>query len=159
MGQAAEQAQEKIQPAVGQAKEKTQELRARAGGRVRQEVDTRSTQAADQAQTLADAVRTTGEQLRGEGKEQPAKLAEQGAERTERLAQYLRESDADRIIRDAEEFGRRRPWAVATIGLALGLVAARFLKAGGGGQEEQGGAQPEPAELPVAAGGVATPAG
>ena len=33
------------------------------------------------------------------------------------------------ILRDVEDFGRRQPWVVAAAGLALGVAAARFVKA------------------------------
>jgi hypothetical protein len=57
------------------------------------------------------------------------KLAEQAADRVARVGGYLKESDADRILRDVEDFGRQKPWAVALGGVALGRAAARFLKA------------------------------
>jgi hypothetical protein len=67
--------------------------------------------------------------LREQGKDKPAKLAGQAADRAERLGDYLKRSDADRILNDVEDFGRRQPWAVIVGGLALGIVASRLLKA------------------------------
>ena len=58
-----------------------------------------------------------------------ARYAEQAADRAERLGGYLHEADGDRILRDVEDFGRRRPWAVVAGGLALGFMASRLLKA------------------------------
>jgi hypothetical protein len=112
-----------------QAKEKAQEAAGQAKGALRSQVDQRSTQAGDRVTGVASDVRSVSEQLREQGKEQPAKLAEQAADRAERLGGYLRDSDADRILGDVEDFGRRQPWAVVVGGLALGLVASRFLKA------------------------------
>ena len=37
--------------------------------------------------------------------------------------------NGDQLLRDAEEFARRRPWMVAGMGLVAGLAASRFLKA------------------------------
>jgi ElaB/YqjD/DUF883 family membrane-anchored ribosome-binding protein len=116
------QAKEKAQEAAGQAKEK-------AGSQLRSQVDQRSTDAGHRVGGLASDVRAVGESLRERGKNQPAKLAEQAADRAERLGSYLKESDADRILGDVEDFGRRRPWAVVAGGVAVGLVASRFLKA------------------------------
>jgi hypothetical protein len=121
-GSTAEQAKEK-------AKEQAQQAAGQARGVVRNQVDQRSTQAGERVTTVASDVRTIGEQLREQGKDQPAKLAEQAADRTERIGNYLRDSDADRILSDVEDFGRRQPWAVMAGGVALGLVASRFLKA------------------------------
>lgn len=116
------QAKEKAQEAAGQAKQK-------AGSQLRSQVDQRSTDAGHRVGGLASDVRAVGESLREQGKDQPAKLAEQAADRAERLGSYLKESDADRILGDVEDFGRRQPWAVIAGGIAVGLVASRFLKA------------------------------
>ena len=118
----ADQAKEKAQEAAGQAKEK-------AGSQLRSQVDQRSNEAGQRVTGLASDVRSISEQLREQGKDQPAKLAEQAADRAERLGGYLRENDADRILGDVEDFGRRQPWAVIAGGVAIGLVASRFLKA------------------------------
>jgi hypothetical protein len=100
-----------------------------AKGQLRSQVDQRSTDAGERVASTAEDVRAVGEELRRQGKDQPAKLADQAAERAERLGSYLTESDADRILRDVEDFGRRQPWAVVVGGLALGFVGSRFLKA------------------------------
>jgi hypothetical protein len=112
-----------------QAKEKAQEAAGQAKGRVREQVDQRSSEAGEKVTTTAGDLRSVGEQLREQGKDAPAKLAEQAADRTERLGSYLTESDADRILNDVEDFARRQPWAVVAGGLALGLAASRLLKA------------------------------
>ena len=126
---AAAQAKDKAQEAAGQAKEKAQEAGQKASDRARSEVDRRSTEAGEQVASTAGDLRSVGEKLREEGKDGPAKLADQAADRTERLGSYLRDSDADRILGDVEDFARRQPWAVVAGGLALGFAASRFLKA------------------------------
>jgi ElaB/YqjD/DUF883 family membrane-anchored ribosome-binding protein len=123
------QAKDKAQDAADQAKEKAQEATQKARGRITEQVDQRSTQAGEQVGSTASDLRTVGQQLREQGQETPAKLAEQAAERTERLGGYLRDSDADKILSDVEDFARRQPWAVAAGGLLLGFAASRFLKA------------------------------
>jgi hypothetical protein len=118
----AEQAKDK-------AKEQAQQAAGQARGALRGQVDQRSTDAGERVHGLASDVRSVSEQLREQGKDQPAKIAEQAADRAERLGSYLRDSDADRILDDIEDFGRRQPWAVMAGGIAIGLVASRFLKA------------------------------
>jgi hypothetical protein len=120
---------DKAQEAAGQAKEKAQQAAGEARGRLREQVDQRSTQAGQQVSSSADDARQIAQQLRDQGKEQPAKLAEQAADRAERLGGYLQNSDADRILGDIEDFGRRQPMAVMLGGLAVGFAASRFLKA------------------------------
>ena len=53
----------------------------------------------------------------------------EGRHHAERLGGYLSDSSADRILSDVEDFGRRQPLAVIGLGVAVGFVASRFLKA------------------------------
>jgi ElaB/YqjD/DUF883 family membrane-anchored ribosome-binding protein len=128
-GGATDQAKEKAQEAAGQAKDKAQEAAGQAKNRLASEVDTRSTQAGEQLRSSADDVRGVAEHLRGQGKDKPAELAEKTAERVQQLGDYLHRADGDGLLRDVEDFARRKPWAVAAGGLALGFAASRFLKA------------------------------
>ena len=86
---------------------------------------------------MASDARSVAEELRNQGKHQPAKLAEQAADRAESLGNYLQNANGDRILRDVEDFGRRQPWAVIAGGLALGFAASRFLKASSSRRYEQ----------------------
>jgi hypothetical protein len=123
------QAGEKAKEVAGQAQEQASQVADKARSSVRDQVDQRSTQAGEQISTQASDVRTVAEELRKQGKEGPAKVAEQAADRAQRVGSWLTESDGDRILRDAEDFGRRNPWAVAAGGLLLGFAASRMLKA------------------------------
>lgn len=124
-GRAKEQVQEQAQV----AQEKVQETADTVRSRVREQVDQRSTQAGGQVRTTAQALRSTSQRLREEGQDAPARAAERAADQAERVGGWLEDSDADRILHDVEDFGRRQPLAVAAIGLALGFAASRFLKA------------------------------
>jgi ElaB/YqjD/DUF883 family membrane-anchored ribosome-binding protein len=128
-GEVAGQAQEKAQELAGQAGEQAKQAAGQAKDRMREQVDQRSTQAGEQVTSQASDIRTVAEQLREQGKDKPAQLAEQAADRVERVGSYLSESDADRILSDVEDFARRQPWAVIAGGIALGFAASRFLKA------------------------------
>ena len=123
------QAKEKAQQAAGMAKEQTRQAAGQARDRARSEVDRRSTQAGEKVTSQANDLRSVGEELRKQGKEGPAKVADQVAERTERVGQYLTQSDGDQILGDIEDFGRRNPWVVMAGGMALGFAASRVLRA------------------------------
>ncbi|MCW2983313.1 MAG: hypothetical protein JWR63_883 [Conexibacter sp.] len=123
------QAKDKAQEVAGQAQEKAQEAAGQARDRVRGQIDQRSTQAGEQVTGHANDLRSVGDSLREQGKDQPAKLADQAAERLERAGGWLTESDADRILGDVEDFARKNPWAVMAGGLAIGFAASRMLKA------------------------------
>lgn len=163
-GEAAQQVKEKAGETAQQVRDKAQDVRAQAGGRLREQVDTRSTDAGSQLQSTAQAVRQTSERLRGEGKETPAKVADAVADRADRLGGYLTNSDADRIFRDAEDVARRQPWLVAFGGAVLGFLAARFVKASSSRRFEAGdGAGPgrtgtwQPSSPGLTAGGTGAP--
>jgi hypothetical protein len=127
--QAKEQAREKASEVQDKAREQAQRAKGQARERVREQVDQRSTQAGERIGGAASDARSVADELRRQGKETPAKYAEQAAERADRLGGYLRDSDGDTILRDVEDFARRKPWAVAAGGLALGFAASRLLKA------------------------------
>jgi hypothetical protein len=114
---------------VGQAQEKAEEVTTQATGKLREQLDQRSTQAGDQIVQQATDLRAVGQSLREQGKEGPANAAEKVAEYAEKAGGYLREKDSDSLLSDVEDFGRRQPWAVGAGALAIGFAASRFLKA------------------------------
>ncbi len=134
--QAKEKGQEMASQAQQQVQEKAQVVKSQAGGRLREQVDQRSTQLGEQTQSLAGTVRQTAEQLRNQGNDRHAQVAEQAADRVERMGSYLRDSDGDKILGDVEDFARRRPWVVGGAGALLGFIASRFLKASSGQRYE-----------------------
>jgi len=140
------QAQEKASEVAGQAKEQAKNVAGQAQTQIRDQVDQRSTQAGEQVSQQAKDIRSVSESLREQGKDGPAKVADQAAERIEKVGSYLTESDADRILGDVEDFARKQPWAVIAGGLALGFAASRFLKASQSDRYQQryssGGQQP-----------------
>jgi hypothetical protein len=129
-----EQAQAKAQEVAGEAQEKAKEAAAKAEEGIRGQIDQRSTQAGERVSATAQDLRSVSEELRKQGKEAPAKLADRAADRTERVGSYLTDNGSDQILRDVEDFGRQRPWAVLAGGLLLGAAAARFLRASARGR-------------------------
>ena len=123
------EAQEKAQDVAGQAQEKAREAAGKAQEGIRRQIDDRSTQAGERVGGTAQDLRSVGEELRKQGKDTPAKLADRAAEQTEKVGSYLKDNGPDRMLEDIEDFGRQRPWAVLAGGLVVGVAAARFLKA------------------------------
>jgi len=121
--------QEKAQEVAGKARGKAEEATGKAEDKLREQLDQRSSQAGERVSGTAADLRSVGEELRKQGKETPARLADRAAERSEQLSSYLTESDADGMLADLEDFGRRQPLAVLAGGLVVGIAAARFLKA------------------------------
>lgn len=119
----------KAQEVAGQAQEKAQAAAGQVQDRLREQLDHRSAQVAAQINEQASDLRSVSHALREEGKDGPAKAAARIASYGERVGGYLRDKDADALLRDAEDFGRRKPAAVVAGGLVVGFAAARFLKA------------------------------
>lgn len=120
------------------ARDHAQEAASKATDKVRAQVNKRSTDVGEKVSSTATDVRSVGDHLRQQGKDQPAKVADRAAEQVERAGTWLRDSDSDRILQDVEDFGRRQPWAFAIGGLAMGMLAARFLKASSSKRYQQG---------------------
>jgi hypothetical protein len=153
-----EQAQDKAHEVREQAGEHVRKATGQARDRAREQVDQRSTQFGEQVHGHASDLRDVAHQLREQGKDGPAKLADQVADRAERAGSWMKESDADRILSDVEDFARSNPWAVAAGGLALGFVASRVLKASSSRRYEQRSSGTTAGQLPPAGGTtVATP--
>ena len=115
-------AREQVQEQAHNAAEQARGLASQAGDQARGMVDQGSTQAGEQIGRRVDDVRAVAEQLREQGKDGPARLAEQAADRAERVGGHLRDSDADRILSDVERMARENPWVVVAGGIALGFA-------------------------------------
>jgi uncharacterized protein YjbJ (UPF0337 family) len=151
-GDTKEQAQAKAKEVAGKAQEQIGEATQQARGRLRDQVDQRSTEAGERVRSAADDARSVADELRKQGKDAPARYAEHAADRVERAGDWLRDSDGDRILGDVEDFARRNPWGIALGGLALGLAAARMLKASSAERYARGSREPvqlPPASAPV----------
>jgi hypothetical protein len=134
---------EQVQNAAQNAASKTQDV-------VRKQVDERSTQVGEEVSSVAEELRSVSEHLRqSEEGGRGARLAEQAADRAETVGNYLRDSDADKLLSDAESFGRRQPWLVLGGGVLLGIAAARFLKASSQQRYESGQSRPSTASAPT----------
>ena len=135
-----EQVNDQVRDTTQLAQDKAKGALGQARSRLRDQIDQRSTQAGEQVQSTAQDVRSMAEQLRGQGKDTPARVAEQVADRAESFGSYLRDADGERLLRDVENVARRQPWLIAAGGLALGFAASRFLKASSGRRYQTGDA-------------------
>ena len=151
------QASTQVQEAASTAQERAVEFKEQGKSRLGEKLDQRTNEAGVQARKMAQALRRSGEQLSNEGDgQQAAELAEGAADRIERLGGYLERTSGAELVRDVEDFARRRPWMVAGMGLVAGLAASRFLKASAERRYE-GSAQPDggstrPDVLPLSTG-------
>jgi hypothetical protein len=124
-----DQVNDQVRDKAQLAQDKTRGALGQARGRMSEQVDQRSTQAGERIAGTASDVRSIAQELRNQGKDAPANLAEQVAGQADRVGDYLKGASGDRILRDVEDFARHQPMLVAAAGLALGFAASRFLKA------------------------------
>ena len=118
------QIRELKQEVVGQTRQALKQARDRTGSSLGES----KAQLADQLGGLASAFQRTTEQLRQEDRTTVAGLTEAVARQADQAANYLRQADVRAARQDLERLARRRPTLVLGGALALGLVAARFLK-------------------------------
>ena len=117
------------QGVVDGAQQQAEQAAERAKSTLRDQLDQRTSQAGEQINQQATDLRSVGESLREQGKDGPARAADQLAGYAERVGSYLRDRDGETLLHDVEDLGRRQPWAVGAGALALGFAASRFLKA------------------------------
>ena len=150
--------EELVSSAQDQVSAKAHELGEEASFQVREQLDRRSTEAGEQVQAMGSALQSGVEQLRSEGKDVPAKVMTQVAERAEDLGAYLQSAQADQMLTDLERFARRRPWVTAGVGVVAGFVASRFLKASADrryeGARSNGGGYASQAQRSLPSGGA-----
>jgi hypothetical protein len=133
-----EQAQEKLKEGAQTARDQAQNATQHARERAREQVDQRTTEAGQRLKGTAGDARSMAEHLRSEGKDGPAKMVEQAADRAEALGGYLNDSDAERLLRDVEDYARRNPLAVIAGGLVAGFAASRLVSASSASRQTVG---------------------
>jgi len=134
--QAAGKAQEMAAPAketardiAGQAREHAQAAAGQAKDKAIAQVDERSTQLGQQVGTQAEALDGVAEELRRQGNDGSARIAEQVGERVKSVANYLEQADGQSLVAAASDVARENPAAAAAAGAAAGFVAGRVIKA------------------------------
>jgi len=94
--------------------------------------------AADGMKAVIDAVRQTGESLR-ENNGTIAQYIDTAAGQLERWSQQVRERDVSELMDEVGALARRRPALFIGTGVAIGVVAARFLKSSAPDRAASGG--------------------
>lgn len=127
-----DQAKSELGDMASDVQGKAVELKDQGRGKLGETLDRRTTEVGEQARQAAQVLRQSSSQLASEGQrnsEQVVHLTDMAAQQVERLGGYLERAGGEELLRDAEDFARRRPWMVAGFGLLAGLAASRFLKA------------------------------
>ena len=103
--------QTKAQHAADQTHEQVQAAAGKTQDKMREQLDQRSSQLAEKAHQQASDLRSVSEALRDQGKDRPAEAVSRLAGYAEQAGRYLRHTEPDSMLSDAEDFGgesRRR---------------------------------------------------
>lgn len=112
---------------VDQAKQAVSDAAQRTTGWVESRLDTQKEHAADSLSSIAQSLRSSGQQLEG----QPAGIGgyvQRAADQVDDFAYFLREREVGEIVDQVEDFARRQPGIFLGAAFSLGLLGARFLK-------------------------------
>jgi hypothetical protein len=119
---------------AGQSGEHLVERAADIGFR---QADRGKEQAADGLSQVADSIRRVSADMEGT-QPQIASVAETAAEQAERVAAYLKQTDAREMLDTVENIARRQPLLFLGGAFLLGMAATRLIKAAGGGNANSG---------------------
>jgi len=138
-GDVRETAKEQAQKVVGEAKTQF--------GTVASDVrDRMGEQARTQNNRLVTGIRQTADQLdemRGDRQDSPAAtVVSRVADGGRQLAAYLDEHGPDGVLREAQDFARRRPGAFLVMALAAGFVVGRLGKSVAKADPDAGAGKP-----------------
>jgi hypothetical protein len=104
------------------------EARRKASAEVRGRADSGKRQAADALGSVARSLRASSVELRNEQRAQIGDYVDMAADRVDRAASYLRETELADMVGGVERFARRQPAVFLGAAFAIGLIGARFLK-------------------------------
>jgi len=121
------QTEDKARSVAGQARQMTSRLAGRAREQADHAVSRRKEDAAGRLDTVSEALHEGALRL-GRDEDVLARYAHSAAEGVDRLARYLRETDAEALLGDIEGFARRRPELFVGGSFVAGMLLARFLK-------------------------------
>lgn len=125
--QGTQQAVQQTQQAAGQVTESAKQ------GAVSY-ADSQKQTATQGLHSVADALRDTGSNLQSKNQAPLGKYANTAADKVEGFAGYLEQTPVQNLIRDAEEFARQHSTLFLGGAMALGVAAARFIKASSSSQ-------------------------
>jgi hypothetical protein len=125
-------------PVLQQASQKAGEVVDQARTQVMTKLDDQKERATGNLESVSQALRQTGQQLRDQDQGPFGQFAEGAADMVYRFSGYLNQRDIHQIVGEVESFARRQPALFLGGAFALGLIAARFLKSSGEGNGSMG---------------------
>ncbi|HEX6574424.1 MAG TPA: hypothetical protein VF042_05585 [Gemmatimonadaceae bacterium] len=121
-----------IDQATGKARQAASDATRKVSEELRTRADTTKTRAADALGSVAQALTNSAQQLRSQGGDAPVDYVENFGNQIRRASDYLRTTDTDDIVRNAESFARRQPAVFLGGAFVLGFLASRLVKSSQG---------------------------
>ena len=122
-------------PLVQPLREAAETARVQGGRLVGQASETLTTQAQEQKTRLTgvlsgaiETIRESGQSADQRGAQPVAQAADFAAEKLESVSRYLEQTDVRQLARQVQDVARQQPWVVLGIGVAIGLIATRFVR-------------------------------
>lgn len=136
-----EQVKQGAKTALHKTQEKAGDAVHRATDQAKARINEQKDSAAESLQSVAEAVRDAGNQLREHDRGQLGGLAADIAQNVDNLSGYLRRTDVDEVAQQTEQFARRQPALFLGGALALGFLAGRFFASSGNRNSSMNGGQ------------------
>jgi hypothetical protein len=124
-----------------QAKDLAEQVQEKATQKVESGLAKGKSTVAESLHALNQSLLISGQQLRDRNQQNVSRYVDQLANKVERAASYLQNTDITEIVDRTEDFARRRPAVFLGGAFVLGLIGARFLKSSkrsGSGQRTVG---------------------
>lgn len=113
---------------AGEARQYAGDMANRAKDKGRSLFEQQKESAVGQLGGVAHALRSTADQMQGDGQPQVARYIGMAADQLETLGDRLRNKDLDTLINDTQNLARRSPGAFLAGTVAVGFLLARFMK-------------------------------
>jgi len=128
MSDMADQAKETAGQVADQTKQAARQVIDQARDQATSKLGTQKDNAAAGLNSVAQALRQTGEHLREQDQTGVTSYIDGAADQVEQLSSYLQNHDIGQLVDDVEYFARRRPALFVGGAFVLGILGARFLK-------------------------------
>ena len=132
---------EQARAVTEQAKDIAEQVQEKATQKVESGLTKGKSQVAESLHALNQSLLISGQQLRDRNQQNVSRYVDQLANKVERAASYLQNTDITEIVDRTEDFARRRPAVFLGGAFVLGLIGARFFKSSrrqGAGPRAQG---------------------
>lgn len=110
------------------AKNYAGDMASRAKDKGRTMFEQQKESALGQVGSVAQAIRSTANNLQGEGQDQTARYVQMIADQLESISGRLRDKDLDTLMQDAQNLARRSPGTFIAGSVVAGFLLARFFK-------------------------------